>query len=88
MKITSFFTGHSFKATNADHAIFTQDGIIIAIYVDNLLLTGSDINQINRLKKKLSQTFKMTNLGPCRYNLGMQITRDRSSGTIQLDQVH
>ena len=82
MKITSFLTGHGFKVTNADHAVFTKDKIIIASYVDDLLLTGPNINQINHLKKKLSQTFKMIDLGPCRYYLGMQIIQDWSSSTI------
>ena len=86
MKFTSFLTRHGFKTTNANHVVFTKDGIIIVIYADNSLLIRLDINQINRLKKKFSQTFKMINLGPCKYYLGMQITQDQSSGTIQLDQ--
>ena len=51
MRITSFLNECSFKATNADHAVFTKDGIIIAIYMDNLLLTRPDIDLINRFKK-------------------------------------
>ena len=62
MRITSFLNGCGFKATNANHAIFTKDGIIIAIYVDNLLLTGPNIDLINRFKKELGQTFQMTNV--------------------------
>ena len=53
MRITSFLNGCDFKATNADNAVFTKDGIIIVIYVDNLLLTGPDIDLINRFKKEL-----------------------------------
>ena len=76
MRITSFLNGCGFKATNADHAVFTKNGIIIAIYVDNLLLTRPDINLINHFKKELGRTFQMTDLGPCRYYLGMRITQD------------
>ena len=36
MRITSFLNRCGFKATNADHAVFTKNGIIIAIYMDNL----------------------------------------------------
>ena len=53
IKIISFLNRCSFKATNANHAVFTKDGIIIIIYVDNLLFTGPDIDLINRFKKEL-----------------------------------
>ena len=57
MRIISFLNGCDFKATNANHAVFTKDGIIIAIYADDLLLAGPDIDLINCFKKELSQTF-------------------------------
>ena len=41
---------------------------------------------INNFKQILNKTFKMTDLGPCRYYLGMQITQDWRLGTIHLDQ--
>ena len=80
------YTGCGFKVSDANHAVFTKDGIIVAIYVNDLLPTGLNINQINCLKEELSQTFKMINLGPRRYYLEMQITLDRTLGTICLDQ--
>ena len=61
-------------------------GIKSSHYVDNLLLTGPDINLIDHFKKELGQTFQMTNLGPCRYYLGMRITQDQKLGIICLDQ--
>ena len=71
--------------TNAHHAVFIKKQTIVAIYVDNLLLVGPDINQINRVKK-LDQTFKMTDLRLRQYYLEIQITRNQLLGTIYLDQ--
>jgi hypothetical protein len=85
--IAGFFKGIGFHPTHADPAIFcNSDKIVIAIYVDDLLIFGPNIVKINQLKKSLSERFDMSDLGPCTYYLGMQITRDRASRRLKLDQ--
>ena len=85
-KIATFLTEQDYKATDANHAVFTKYEDSIAFYVDNLLLVGPNVNRINNFKQILNKTFKMTNLGPCRYYLGIQITQDCRLGTIHLNQ--
>ena len=85
-KIASFLKSQGYKATNANHVVFIKTQTIVAIYVNNLLLVGLDINLIDSLKKKLNQIFKMTDLGPCQYYLEIQIIRNQSLGTIHFDQ--
>ena len=51
---------------NADHSVFLgHGGIIVAVYVDDLLLFSPEMVPIIILKWKLSKAFDMTDLGPC-----------------------
>ncbi|BBH07646.1 Toll-Interleukin-Resistance domain family protein [Prunus dulcis] len=47
---------------------------------------GSDMDDIRRLKQQLSKEFDMKDLGPAKKILGMQITRDKHRGILQLSE--
>ena len=40
-----------------------DDIIIVSLYVDDLLVTGSNLQQIKKFKQDMMQTFKMSDLG-------------------------
>ena len=48
---------------------------ILIVYVDNIILTGDDKQELERLKAKLACEFKIKDLGPLRYFLGMEVGR-------------
>ena len=58
----------------------------MAVYVDDLLLYGPDMEIINTLKRDLSSVFQMVDLGPAHYYLGMSITRNRQQRTLRIGQ--
>jgi hypothetical protein len=60
--------------------------VIIAVYVDDLLLFGRDPIAISQLKISLNERFLMKDLGPVSYYLGVYIQRDRSQRTLSLSQ--
>jgi len=60
--------------------------IIVAAYVDDLLIFANDIEEKKRLKQELMKRFKIKNLGPIKNCLGIRITRDRKKGKLTLDQ--
>jgi hypothetical protein len=51
-----------------------------------MLIISKDIAKVKILKKKLIKIFDMEDLGPAKYFVGVQITRDRKEGTITLCQ--
>ncbi|KAJ9529876.1 hypothetical protein QJQ45_022318 [Haematococcus lacustris] len=81
-----------FKASEADPALFTlqlSTGMVyLLVYVDDCLLCTQqgDTAGLAYVKKQLSSAFKLKDLGEARWFLGMQLTRDRTEGTIKLDQ--
>ncbi|RVX06995.1 Retrovirus-related Pol polyprotein from transposon TNT 1-94 [Vitis vinifera] len=60
--------------------------MILLLYVDDMLIVGSDIEEINNLKKQLSKQFTMKDLGATKQILGMRIIRDKANRTLKLSQ--
>ena len=56
------------------------------LYVDDMLVAGSNMQDINVLKKKLANSFAMKDLGATKKILGMRITRDMKNRKLTLSQ--
>ena len=68
-----------FRAIHTDYCVFIhpKDGTIVALYVDNVLITGPSKQGIRDLKAALNKEFRMSDLGPVSYYLGITVNRDR-----------
>jgi len=67
-----------FVSSSHDSVLFikcTDAGrIILSLYVDDMIITGNDIDDISVLKTELTGRFEMKDLGSLRYFLGVEIT--------------
>lgn len=89
-KLTSVLTQQlGFTQSSVDQCIFfkhsVENTIIIAIYVDDMLIFGSNPTMITKLKKALMNHFKMNDMGEVSSILGMNVVRNRD-GSISIDQ--
>ena len=79
-----------FRASSADPGVFLakvdKDILILAIHVDDCILTGTSPELIAEYKHKFNTCYTLTDLGPVHWFLGIKITRDRSARTISLSQ--
>ena len=77
-----------FKIHEADHCCYSKffgnSYIILLLYVDDMLIAMSSIEEINDLNKQLSKQFAMKDLGVAKQILGMRIIRDKVNGTLKL----
>ncbi|KAE8725120.1 Polyadenylate-binding protein 7 [Hibiscus syriacus] len=77
-KFVSFMGSSGFTRCQADHCCyikrFDNNFIILLLYVDDMLVAGSNMQEIIHLKQKLSKLF------------AMRIKRDTKSGTLMLSQ--
>jgi Reverse transcriptase (RNA-dependent DNA polymerase) len=79
-----------FSQSNFDPCVYFKlnNGkiLIIAVYVDDLLMLSYDKKEKRKLKMSLMKEFKMKDLAEAHYCLGIRIQRDRRNGVIILDQ--
>ena len=68
--------------------IYSEGGAIyvLTLYVDDVLLLGKDRKVLERIKRKLMGRFSMTDMGDVSLVLGMEVTRDRTKGTVAIIQ--
>ncbi|EGO04984.1 hypothetical protein SERLA73DRAFT_82563, partial [Serpula lacrymans var. lacrymans S7.3] len=79
-----------FKHTYSDSAIYVFNRadvrIILPVFVDDMTLASTSTSALDQAVKDLSLHFKLRDLGPTSYLLGISITRDLSNRTISLSQ--
>ena len=77
-----------FRRLESDRSVFLwkERRMIVAAYVDDLLIVGPDFEAVETVKKKLRQTYEMSDLGECSTFLNIRVSRDRARRTIKLDQ--
>jgi hypothetical protein len=84
-------TEKSYSRCHSDHCVYfkrIENGsfIILLLYVDDMLVAGSNLKDINVIKIKLVNSFSMKDLGVAKKILGMRITRDRKNHKLKLSQ--
>lgn len=73
---------NGYTQSQADHTMFykhSKEGkvAILIVYVDDIVLTGSDHCELEALKKKLAEEFEIKDLGALKYFLGMEFARSK-----------
>ena len=70
---------YGFQQSNADHTLFLKHrhGKVTAliIYVDDMIITGNDEEEISKLQNQLAAEFEMKSLGNLKYFLGIEVAR-------------
>lgn len=89
-KIKAFLQLIGFRAINADCDVYVKMAAnsfpILAMFVDDSLMFGNDIQLIEDTKLLIGNEFEITDLKEAKTFLGIEISRDRVKGTIRLTQ--
>ena len=89
-KIDSTCKSRGFISLQSDQCVYIRrlgkSIIIIALFVDDIVLVSSDQTELIQLKSEMSAAYDMEDLGEVRYILGIKITRDRLARTITITQ--
>jgi hypothetical protein len=79
-----------FCINDADPGVFSAhdntNTTILAIHIDDCLITGSSPPLISSYKQKLNKHYSLMDLGPVHWLLGIKITHDHEAHTISLSQ--
>ena len=90
MKFDSTIRKFEFQKNVEDNYVYAKfkNGkyIFLVLYVDDILLTSSDVNLLLKTKKFLFSKFDMKDLGEASFVLGIEIHRDREKEVLGLSQ--
>lgn len=76
-RFTSFLPTLGFVQTIADSSLFVRHNgstlVLLLLYVDDIIITGTDSNTVQQVIDQLSKEFDMKNLGILHFFLGLQV---------------
>jgi hypothetical protein len=79
-----------FARIRSDSSVFIWEKggvkVIVPVFVDDITLASKSKEKIAEIKGLLAQRFKLRDLGPTSFLLGVQIDRERSARTLHLSQ--
>lgn len=87
-KLNSCLENLGFIRCPSEHAVYTRrnkdDILIISVYVDDILVTGTSVASIEAIKKQMGSVFEMSDLGQLAYYLRIEVKQ--REGVIELKQ--
>ena len=90
-KFNETLTSVGFVVNEADKCVYYRygggEGVILCLYVDDILIFGTNLKLIEEVKSFLSQNFEMKDLGVADVILNIKLLRDDEGG-ITLLQSH
>ncbi|CAL5358524.1 unnamed protein product [Camellia sinensis] len=81
-RFTQAMLRYGFKQSQADHTLFVKHSshgktTALIVYVDDIVLTGDDVEEVPRLKEYLANEFEIKDLGKLKYFLGIEVARSK-----------
>ena len=94
VKMDSFLKASGYNQSTADPCMYqkseNRDGkqclMLIALYVDDIVLATNDTTMLNKEKNQLMKRFEIEDQGEMHHCLGMCIKKDRSTKTMHISQ--
>nr|XP_018625544.1 uncharacterized mitochondrial protein AtMg00810-like [Nicotiana tomentosiformis] len=78
VKLSHALCSRGYSYSFNDYSLFVKGSprsfTALAVYIDDIILTGNDANEISALKQFLHAQFKIKDLGQLRYFLGIEIS--------------
>ena len=81
-RISQYLVTIGFVMADADHSLYlckSEKGFVfVTIYVDDLIIGGDHLDEVEHIKGLLKQEFEMKDLGELRFFLGIEIIRTKT----------
>lgn len=91
--IDGWFREYGLKVSEADPCLYVKRSgnatgpvLVILLWVDDLIISGSDVEEIAKFKSAISARFNMKDLGNLSCILGMAVKRNRAARTLEMSQ--
>ncbi|GJW81349.1 putative RNA-directed DNA polymerase [Tanacetum coccineum] len=81
-RFSNFMKRIRYKQSDADHTLFVKknEGKVttLIVYVDDMVVTGDDPEEMSKLQTTLATEFKLKVLGHLKYFLGIEVARSKA----------
>jgi len=81
-RLSSFLISHGYKQCASDYFLFLKHGsktiTVLLVYVDDIVLSGNDLAEIQHITHLLDNAFKIKDLSDLRFFLGFVVARTPS----------
>nr|GEW03431.1 ribonuclease H-like domain-containing protein [Tanacetum cinerariifolium] len=81
-KLTSVLNEHGFFHSMNDYSLFVKHDsnniLILLVYVDDIVITGSNLGEIEKFKRFLASKFQIKDLGSLKYFLGIEVLKNKN----------
>ena len=89
-RINTFLLNLRFVRSENDYCLYSKicEGgtVYLLIYVDDIIISGPNLELINIVKIKLTREFEMKDKGELKYFLGLEIDYNRKMGILKINQ--
>ena len=85
-KLDAALTALGFRRSGSEYAVYLRGvgahRLIVGVYVDDLVITGSSTVDIAQFKEEMKGTFQMSDLGLLHYYLGLEVAQTADGITV------
>ncbi|KAK9062368.1 hypothetical protein SSX86_019554 [Deinandra increscens subsp. villosa] len=78
-KLVSVLNELGFEQSKCDYSLFIKSSkesfLALLVYVDDIILTGNNLNELNKIKSLLQSKFMIKDLGELKYFLGIEVIK-------------
>lgn len=86
LKFSSTLMSLGFRKSHADHTLFLRNVngkyVAVLVYVDDIVIASNNDEEVATLKEDLQKVFKLRDLSPLKYFLGLEIARSNAGISI------
>ncbi|PNX92270.1 retrovirus-related Pol polyprotein from transposon TNT 1-94 [Trifolium pratense] len=86
IKLSKVLILADYTQSKSDHSLFVRHRdtsfTALLIYVDDIILAGNNLQEIERIKAHLMEQFKLKDLGNLKYFLGIEVSRSKQGITL------
>ncbi|KAD7476886.1 hypothetical protein E3N88_00022 [Mikania micrantha] len=81
MKLDGVLKEYGFQRCKLEQAVYTrrahEGSLLVGIYVDDLIVTGNNVEHIVKFKRQMERKFEMSDLGTLSYYLGLEVIQGK-----------
>jgi hypothetical protein len=82
--------GMGFRRITCEHSVWVygrgDERVIIPVYVDDMTIAAKSRDRVDKIIQELKKHFKLRELGPTSWLLGVEVKQDLNQGTVTLSQ--